>query len=269
MGDSIRAQRIAVLSGKGGVGKTVLAANIAAALQRLGDRTLLVDADLGLANADVILGLHPQYTLPQLLQGRCALHEALVRAPGGFDLLPAGSGLVEGTRLNEFTMRGIKSLLGEFEDSYDTILFDTGAGIGEVVTFFACLSDILLLVTTPEPTSMTDAYATVKILAQRFGCNAFHLVVNESDPLQPEQAGAAVARRLQEVTARFLAVEGSPPVEIRMAGSIPADPYIAAAVASQRLLIDAMPHAVATRLITRLAESLRHARTRSEPAARG
>lgn len=251
-----RARRFAVISGKGGVGKTIMAANLAAALSSMGVRTLVVDADLGLANIDIILGLNPERALPDLLRGDCCLSEVLVTAPGGFDLLPAGSGLLDGTRLTPTLSERLDLLMRELDQSYDAILFDAGAGIGDLVILFACMAHGLILVTTPEPTSLTDAYATMKVLARRFGRREFFLVVNAVDPTRAEEIGTAVAGRLQEVTSRFLGGENEGPVLVRLAASIPRDPVVPEAVSRQRLISDIRPDSPAACAIASLAAGI-------------
>jgi len=258
-----RARRYAIVSGKGGVGKTVITANLAAALAARGSRTLVVDADLGLANLDVILGLNPSGTLQDVLSGDLPVEEILLSTRGGFDLLPAGSGTMEATLLTPALAESVQAMLEKLEPSYDAILFDAGAGIGEVVLFFARLADEILLVVTPEPTSLMDAYATVKVLALRFGCNNFRLVVNQTNPRNPEQSGSLVADRLQQVISRFLSNESSKPVRIHLAGVLPSDPAIGRAIARQKLLQETEPSAPALSHIRRLAESLDSA---SQPA---
>jgi len=251
-----RAHRYAVLSGKGGVGKTLIAANVAAALSSAGVRTALFDADLGLANVDVILGLNPALTLPDLLRGHCTLDQVLVRAPGGFDLVPAGSGILEGTHMTAAMAENLESLIRDLDQRYDAVLFDVGAGIGEVVVFFARMADTVLLVVTPEPTSLTDAYATIKVLAQRYGLRDFSLIVNQAGSTRPEQTAAEIAGRLRGVTSRFLAAGGRTPVRLELAGVIPTDPAVLRAVGRQQLLVEADPEAPATRSIFRIAGAL-------------
>ena len=134
------ARRYAVVSGKGGVGKSVITANLAAAVAASGKSTLVFDADLGLANLDVILGINPKQTLYDVIRGTADVGSVIVQTAGGFDLLPAGSGLVEGTLLTAGMARAVEALLGRLDSDYDAIFFDAGAGIGEVVLFFARLA---------------------------------------------------------------------------------------------------------------------------------
>jgi len=195
--------------------------------------------------------------------------DALLETQGGFSLLPAGSGLAEGTHLTSQMIERLDTLLQEVETRYDVILFDAGAGIGEVVTHFVRLAHTVLLVVTPEPTSMTDAYATVKVLALRFGRRDFFLIVNEAGPDRPEEAGAAVRDCLLEVTSRFLPADATGPVQIRLAASIPLDPAVPEAIGRQRLLADVCPHAAVTARIGELAESLRNACCHPSPAVLG
>ena len=256
MGSDRQAHRFAVVSGKGGVGKTVITANVAAALSAMGVRTLVIDADLGLANVDIILGLNPSRSLPELLRGDCTLEQVLLRVPGGFDLLPSGSGLFESTRMTSGTADRMESLLRRLETQYDAILFDAGAGIGEVVTFFSRIAHTILLVATPEPTSVTDAYATLKVLARRYGRKQFSLIVNQADPDNPEETGSAIVNRLQDVISRFLSIATPEPVQLRLAAAIPRDPAVADAISRQQLLLHAAPNAPSARTIAWMATSL-------------
>src|SRR3954468_12015068 len=160
-----RARIVAVTSGKGGVGKTFVAANVAAALARRGERVLVLDADLGLANLDVVLNLHPKITLHDVFTGKASLEDAILPAPGGFSVLLAGSGLVEYSRLTPQVREQLVEIIEQVAPRFDRILLDTGAGISDVVLYSVSLADDVLIVATPEPTSMTDAYATIKVLA--------------------------------------------------------------------------------------------------------
>jgi flagellar biosynthesis protein FlhG len=251
-----RAHRIAVVSGKGGVGKTVITANLAARLSSSGHRVLVVDADLGLANLDILLGVEPEFTILDALHGLQAPEQILVHTNKGFDLLPAGSGLTEGTRLTQILSEGFASVLSSLEDLYDIILFDAGAGVGDVVLFFANLADEILLVVTPEPSSMMDSYATIKILNQTYGRDEFLLIVNQASPGSCSQMGNSVAGHLQNVIARFIDSEEKKPVRIELIGSIPLDPAFPRAIRRRQLLSEASPEAPSTLLLNNLADCI-------------
>jgi flagellar biosynthesis protein FlhG len=249
-----RARRIAVISGKGGVGKTVITANLAASLSMLGGRILVVDADLGLANLDIILGLDPRFTIHDAIRGTCPPEKVLLPTAMGFDLLPAGSGLQEGAAHTSAFAEHFESILGSLDSRYDTILFDAGAGIGDVVLYFANFAHDILIVVTPEPTSLMDAYATIKILHQLHQRSEFLLVVNQAKPDSAPQIGAAVAHHLQDVISKFLGSQN--PIRLELIGSIPQDPAIPHAIRQRQLLREAHPRAPSTGLIHHLANSL-------------
>lgn len=252
MADRIpKARRIAVISGKGGVGKTVITANLAGALASLGRRVLVVDADLGLANLDIILGLDPKLTIQDVLHGECSMEEILLPTARGFDLLPAGSGIQESVLYTRELAEKIESLLVPLESRYDIIFFDAGAGVGDVVLLFANLAHEILLVVTPEPTSLMDAYATIKILNQLHERSQFLLVVNQTNPRYPDQVGIAVSKHLQNVSTRFL--ESPCPVQIELAGSIPQDPAVPNSIRQRQLLAETSPRARATCLLHNVA----------------
>ena len=225
-----KALRIAIVSGKGGVGKTVITANLAATLSLNGSRILVVDADLGLANLDILLGVSPDLTILDVIHGTQPLDKVLFHTEKGFDLLPAGSGLPEGAAMTQLLAEGMESILSSVEQRYDFILFDAGAGVGDVVLFFAGLSDEILLVATPEPTSLMDSYATIKILNQLHGRSEFLLVVNQANPDCSGQIGATVVSHLQNVISRFIDSDQKKPVRIELIGSIPLDPAIPQAI---------------------------------------
>ena len=251
-----KARRFAIVSGKGGVGKTVITANLAAALASIGRRILVVDADLGLANLDIILGVAPQFTIQDVLCGVCTLDDVLLATKNGFDLLPAGSGFPEGAILTAVMAEKIESLLNTLEERYDVILFDAGAGVGEVVLFFARLAHEILLVVTPEPTSLMDAYATIKVIKQLHGRSSFYLVVNQANPSCPDRIGASVVNHLQNVISRFIETSPDSPVCVQLAGSIPLDPAIPQAIKNRQLLTEINPQAPSTCLMHSLADFL-------------
>ena len=217
----------------------------------------MVDADLGLANLDIMLDLEPQFTLFDALHGLQPPEKILVHTSRGFDLLPAGSGLPEGTLLTKLLSEGVESVLASLEDRYDVILFDAGAGVGDVVLFFANLADEILLVATPEPTSLMDSYATIKILNKEYGRDEFLLIVNQANPGSFSQVGNSVASHLQNVISQFIDSEVKKPVRLELIGSIPLDPAIPQAIRRRQLLSETSPEAPSACILNNLADSIR------------
>ncbi|MBS0444443.1 MAG: MinD/ParA family protein [Proteobacteria bacterium] len=249
-----RARSLAVTSGKGGVGKTMLSANLAAALARQGERVLVLDADLGLANLDVVLNLYPKITLHDVFTGKADLDEAILPAPGGFSVLLAGSGLVEYSRLTPEVREQLVGILERVKPRYDRILIDTGAGISDVVLYAVSLADEVLIVATPEPTSMTDAYATIKVLATQYARQQIRMVVNQSG--RPGE-GRAVRGQLQLVVDRYVSPQlAGAAVKLDLLGEIPVDPSVREAVQRRELLMQALPGSAAAQAITQIATKL-------------
>ena len=247
---------MAVTSGKGGVGKTFLSANLAAALAARGERVLVLDADLGLANLDVVLNLHPKITLHDVFTGKASLDEAILPAPGGFSVLLAGSGLVEYSRLTPQVREQLEDIIAKVAPRFDRILLDTGAGISDVVLHAISLADDVLVIATPEPTSMTDAYATIKVLATQQGRRDMRVVVNQ---VSAAGEGRTIRNQLQLVVDRFVAPHIEPPlppIRLELLGEIPSDASVRAAVQKRHLLLQAMPGAPASRAIVAIAERL-------------
>ncbi len=236
-----------VTSGKGGVGKTNIVLNLAIALTDAGQRVLIVDADLGLGNLDVLLGIQHTYTLGDILGQRCTLKEALVEGPKGVKILLAESGVEELTRLTTGQKIRIFSLFHSLYEEADTILIDTASGISSNVLFFSSFADQILLVATPEPTSITDAYATMKVLSRAPGEQDFQLLINR---VESEQQGREVYQTLARAAEHFL--------EIRPGwmGSISTDRNLPRAVSLQRPLLEFQPDSRASQDIRSLAGRL-------------
>jgi flagellar biosynthesis protein FlhG len=247
-----RAGILAVTSGKGGVGKTFFSANLAAALARRGERVLVLDADLGLANLDVVLNLQPKLTLHEVFTGKASLEEAILPAPGGFSVLLAGSGIVEYSRLTPQVREQLVDIIDRLAPRYDRILLDTGAGISDVVLHAISLADDVLVIATPEPTSMTDAYATIKLLATQQGRRAIKLVVNLVSSVGE---GRTIRNQLQLVVDRFVCphLEGGGAVTLDLQGESPTDAAVREAVQRRALLLEKLPGAPAALAVVAIA----------------
>ncbi|MBS0291819.1 MAG: MinD/ParA family protein [Proteobacteria bacterium] len=259
----IEARIIAVTSGKGGVGKTFVSANLAAALTRRGLRVLVLDADLGLANLDVVLNLHPKTTLHDVFTGKARLNEAVIKAPGGFSVVLAGSGMVEYSRLTPEVRNQFLNVIQTLAPHYDVVLLDTGAGISDVVLFSVSLAHEVLIVATPEPTSLTDAYAAIKVLTTQQKRQHVHMVVNQA--ARPGD-GRAITSQLQQVLDRFVTTDSGRPMRLIHMGDIPADPSVREAVMRRQLLMQQMPGCPAALAVAQLANKLET--TLLKPAAK-
>lgn len=249
------ARTLAVTSGKGGVGKTLVSANLAASLARRGQRVLVLDADLGLANLDVVLNLHSKVTLHDVFNGKAELESAILSAPGGFSVLLAGSGLVEYSRLTNDVREQLLSIVEKLKPHFDFILLDTGAGISDVVLFAVSLASEVLVVATPEPTSLTDAYATIKVLATQQDRRLIKLVVNQ---IARAGEGRAIRGQLQQVIDRYVlpALPTGDSLKLDLLGEVLSDPAVREAVLKRQLIVEAMPGCPAAVAIGALAARL-------------
>jgi len=225
-------QVIAVTGGKGGVGKTTVAVNLSLALAELGRRVVLLDGNLGLANIDALLGLAPQYTLADLIEGRCELSDVLVRGPGGVQIVPAASGIRSMVHLSPAQHAGLIQAFSEIGDSVDVLVIDTAAGIGASVVSFVRAAQEVLLVVCDEPTSITDAYALIKLLNRDYGMNHFRVLANMA---QSPQEGRNLFAKLTKVTERFL------DVTLQYVGAVPYDENVRKAVQNQRAIYENFP----------------------------
>ncbi len=240
-------QVIAVSSGKGGVGKTNVVVNLAVTAARQGRKVLVMDADLALGNVDILLGLTPQYTIEDVLSGQRSLEEVLVTGPEGIQLLPATSGGQAFTQLTHEQQLKLQTAFLELPQIPDLLLIDCAAGISPNVLYFSLVAHETLVLVSPDPTSLTDAYALIKILSTRYHLKTFRLLVNK---VKNTQEGKEVFRKFGLVTDRFLAVS------LDYMGCIPTDGYVTMAVSQQRAVSDLYPRAPASRAFTSLIPTL-------------
>ncbi len=238
---------IAVTSGKGGVGKSTLASNLAVLVAKQGRRVLLLDGDLGLANAEILLGIAPRFHMGHLLEGSISMREALATGPHGLKLLSAGTGVQQLARLGSAQKLRLIAELDTLEDDFDVVIADSAAGIGDNMTFFVGACQETILVVSPEPTSLTDAYAAVKVLSLGGMAGLFHVVVN---PAGSENQARDVFGRLSRITERFLHAR------LRYLGHLPRDENVRRAVMMQRPLVEGFPLSPASRSLAQLSDRL-------------
>ena len=238
---------VAITSGKGGVGKTNIVANLGYTLRRFGKRVLIFDADLGLGNLDVLLGLTPQFNLSHVIRGEKQLSEVVITGPGDVKILPASSGIQDLTALTQQERYLVFSQLDAFIHDFDIMLIDTAAGISSNVLYFNINADEILLVATPEPTSITDAYAMMKVLSVKYGTDHFKLVVNLAASVQEADD---VYRQLNLVADRFLNIS------MEYYGCVLTDPHIRKGVRQQRAVTEMAPLAKSSRNFAALARKI-------------
>lgn len=256
-----KAISISIVSGKGGVGKTNLALNLGYALHKANHPVMLMDCDLGLANLDVLLGLTPDKSLQDLLSNEANPADIVVPIePGGFDFLPSASGVPELIDLDEDLQSLIFDRLNNIIGGYDFLLMDIGAGISKTVLRFAAMSQERMVVITPEPTSLTDGYALIKVLNSEFGVDSFKIIVNQVATLAE---GKKSFDRLSAACERFL------DIQLDYAGSIRTDPAVPAAVVRQVPLLKYAPSSAAGRDILTLAVKVKRMRERRLPQLDG
>lgn len=235
---------IGVSGGKGGVGKSNVAVNLAVALGAKGRRVVLLDADLGLANVDVLLGLKPRRTIEDVLAGRCTLREVLVPGPNGIQVVPASSGTQRMAELKTAEQGGLIQAFSELGDQCDVLIVDTAAGLASTVTNFLVASQHVVVVVCDEPASITDAYALIKLLHQQYRIQQFQVLANMvRDPAD----GRQLFDKLAKVSGRFL------DVALTYAGAIPFDDNVRRAVKRQRAVTDQYPSSKASVAYAQLA----------------
>jgi len=238
---------IAITSGKGGVGKTLTTVNLAMAARNQGLNVLILDADFGLANVDVVLGLQSRYSIVDVLDGHVALSDIILEGPSGIKVIPSGSGVSRMAHLSQIERLIILEQLQELDFEFDVVLIDTGAGISENVVQMNHASDEVVVVTTPEPHSMTDAYAIIKVMSENGEGDSLNLMVNQAQSLE---LATKVFERLADVAKRFLNVE------INFIGHVPVDPQVARAIAMRKAISESSKHTISGQAWAKVANNL-------------
>ena len=238
---------IAVTGGKGGVGKTNVSINLSIALARKGQRTLLLDADLGLANVDVLLGLKPQKNLEDIFEGDCSLRDIVLTGPEGVQILPASSGTQSMVKLSNQQHAGLIAAFSDFANDIDVLVIDTAAGISDSVVSFVRAAQEVLVVVCDEPSSITDAYALIKLLNKEHGVQSFRVLANQT---HNAKEGRALYQRLVTTTDRFL------DVMLHYAGEVPYDESVRKAVKKQQAVSMAFPKSPASLAFASLANQV-------------
>jgi len=238
-------QVIAVTSGKGGVGKTNISVNLATAIGLSGKRVLLFDADLGLANVDVVLGLQPKRNLSHVINGECGLDEILLDGPAGMKIVPASSGTKQMAELSSAEHAGVIRAFSELGDDLDVMIVDTAAGIADGVVSFTQAAQHVILVVCDEPASITDAYAMIKVLSREHGIRDFRVLANMA---QTAHHGRTLFNKISTVAERFL------DVNLDYMGAVPFDEQLRKAVQKQNAVVEAFPRSRSALAFRNLAE---------------
>lgn len=235
---------IAVTAGKGGVGKSNVSVNLAVALAQQNKNVMLLDADLGLANVDIMLGLHTKYNLSHVIQGLCHLSDIILRGPSGIQVIPAASGTEFMTQLSAVEHQGIIDSFNELTDDLDYMIIDTAAGISDTVLSFARSSQEIIVVVCDEPTSLTDAYALIKVMNKRYNWTHFHILANM---VRTMKDGRDLFNKLFRVSEQFL------DVHLDYLGAIPFDDHIHQSVKKQKPVVMMYPESIAAISLRELA----------------
>lgn len=238
---------ISVASGKGGVGKTNVSVNLGTALSKLGNRVLLMDADMGLANVDILLGLQTDYNLSHVLDGKKELREVIVEGPSGLRIIPAASGVKRMAQLNAMENAGIINAFSELADDLDILIIDTAAGIADSVVSFCRASQEVIVVVTDEPASITDAYALIKVLSRDYNVTRFRLLANM---VGTKQEGRLLYQKMAAVTEKFLNVS------LDYLGVVPYDRALKQAVQRQKPVTLLSPNSLSAEAFYSMAQDI-------------
>ena len=247
---------IAITSGKGGVGKTNIVANLGYAFSELGKKVLILDADIGLGNLDVLLGMAPKYNLSHVILGEKRLNEIIISGPGDMQILPASSGIQELTRLSHNQKIKLLTEIDKLIDSVDILFIDTAAGISSNVMDFSVTAHEIIVVVSPEPTSITDAYALMKVLSLKYSEKCCYLLTNQ---VVSAQEGREVFRQLNLVAKKFL------DINVDYLGSVVFDEKITQSIKNQRIVCELYPETQASRCYNELAKRIANRKPKKLP----
>jgi flagellar biosynthesis protein FlhG len=238
---------IAITGGKGGVGKTNVSVNLGVAAAEMGQRVMLLDADLGLANIDVVLGLHPEYDLSHVMRGERGLGEVLVEGPAGMQVIPGASGVQALAELSSAEHTGLIRAFSEVAADTELLIVDTAAGISDTVLSFSRAAHEIVVVVCDEPASITDAYAIIKLLNRDYGHRRFRVLANM---VRSAQEGRELYNKMCRVTDRYL------DVTLGFMGAIPFDDSLRKAVRAQRPVVQAFPRSRVAQVFRNLAKKI-------------
>jgi len=238
---------LAVASGKGGVGKTNVSVNLAVSLAKTGQKVMLMDADLGLANVDIMLGLNTPYNLSHVMDGSKSLSEVIIKGPAGIDIIPAASGLQHMAELTPVEHAGLIQAFSELNNELDVLIVDVAAGIADSVVSFCRAAHEVVVVVCDEPASITDAYALIKVLSREYGIQRFRVVANMA---QDPKHGRVLFSKILAVTDRFL------DVTMDYMGAVPFDHALRKAVQQQRAVVELSPQAVVSQAFREMARRI-------------
>jgi flagellar biosynthesis protein FlhG len=257
-----KTRMIAISSGKGGVGKSSVTVNLASALAALGEKVLILDADMGLANIDVLLGLSPSHNLTHVVSGHKTFQEIICEGPMGVQIIPGGSGVADLADLQDWQIQRFLAKLDALDKNVDFFLIDTGAGIAKNVLSFVLASNELMVITTPEPTSLTDAYGLIKTVWRQHFTGSLKILVNRAANADEAEG---IYKKLNMAVQRFLNIQ------IEYLGFIREDPKVAEAIRNQQLFAARYPECGASRDMAAVAAALakRHEKPRSEEGLHG
>lgn len=242
-------QVVAVTSGKGGVGKSNITVNIAVALAQQGQNVLVMDADLGLANIDVLLGLNPRYNLSHVMSGECSLEDTIIEGPEGIRIIPASSGTRSMADLSPAENAGIIRAFSELTTPVDTLLIDTAAGLSQSVVSYIRAAREVIVVVCDEPASITDAYAMIKVMNRDFDVQRFHILANQAHSIQQ---GRELYMKLSRVADKYL------DATLGFMGSVPYDDYLKKSVQKQKCVIQNYPRSPSAMAFRKLSQKVQN-----------